>query len=294
MTGDDPFVPFDETPAASEARGSCVPVPDHLVPSRSGPARWRVSARAFTGDRWVSTVDADWEPTLRMKSHLLATRRRDVALAVPDASNACEEAAAGVLASVGAPATRSSGLEALVDAARVVADDLCILVANRDAEHELSAAVLCSPNRWRLAEKLGDPMGVVHAPVPRYAEEVGGAVESLLARLSADRPVWRSNWGVLDTAALYQPVVPPVRTDVSPPEMWLRVEFQTLRRLPRTGAVLFTIRTHLENLGALAGRNPAAVRELGRLVAETPDDVAAYKSLLARRDEIVDWCAQVV
>lgn len=294
MTGDDPFVPFDETPAASEARGSCVPVPEHLLPSRSGPARWRVAARALTGDHWVSPVDADWEPTLRMKSHLLATRRGDVALAVPHASAACEEAAADVLASVGAPATRSSGLEALVDAARTVADDLCILVATDDGEHELSAAVLCSPNRWRLADKLGRPMGEVHAPVPRYADEVAGAVESLLSRLTTDRPVWRSNWGVLDVAALFQPVVPPPRPHVSPPEMWLRVEFQTLRRLPRTGAVLFTIRTHLERLGSLARRNPAAVGELGRLVAETPDDVAAYKSILARRDEIVGWCAQVV
>ena len=39
----------------------------------------------------------------------------------------------------------------------------------------------------------------------------------------------------------------------------LRVERQTLSRLPRTGAVLFTIRTHMKRLDHFEGR-PDAVR----------------------------------
>lgn len=299
----DPFTPFDETPMAERPWGSLLSVPDALLPSRPGVPgqrsvlpRWRIAARALDSRRWVSDVDAEWGPTLAMKRDL-AGRRRDEVVAVADGSGslgrACDEAARGVLESVGA-GCRGAGLDALVEAALLVADDLCLLTAGADGTFGLSAAVLCAPNRWRLADKIGQPMSAVHAAVPRYAIEVGAAVDSMLSRLAPERPVWRTNWGVLDDAALFQPVVPAPMPGLSVAEMWLRVERQTLRRLPESGAVLFTIRTHLETLGHLAARRPAAVRELGELVAELPDDVASYKSLLARRDDVVGWCAQVV
>ena len=67
----------------------------------------------------------------------------------------------------------------------------------------------------------------------------------------------RFNWTIHDRPDLFQPTggarraheVPPARYGES---LWLRVERQTLRRLPRAGDVLFTIRTYRTPLETLA------------------------------------------
>lgn len=55
----------------------------------------------------------------------------------------------------------------------------------------------------------------------------------------------------------------------TPEELRLRTERQTLRRLPMSGAIVFTIRVYVSQL-ALEGRLASAVRSW-------PADVAAYK-----------------
>ena len=66
-------------------------------------------------------------------------------------------------------------------------------------------------------------------------------------------------------------------------QLWLRVERQTLRRLPRSGDVLFGIRTHLEPLAA-AIDGPAAARALAARMREMPAAMAAYKGIAPIRE----------
>ena len=86
---------------------------------------------------------------------------------------------------------------------------------------------------------------------PSYAERLGKPVDRFIGLLVPDRPVWRLNWSLTNDPTLFQPVGHGRRDtdpDITPENVgrriFLRVERQTLRRLPRTGAVLFTIRTH--------------------------------------------------
>jgi len=67
------------------------------------------------------------------------------------------------------------------------------------------------------------------------------------------------------------------------------VEWQTLRRLPVTGAVLFTIRTFTESLSDFATRDQAVVHDFADLVAKIPENVAAYKSIAPYRERVFDW-----
>jgi hypothetical protein len=151
------------------------------------------------------------------------------------------------------------------------------------------AAVLCSPNRWRLADKIGGTMDEIHRPVARYRDDLSSPVDAMLARLTPERPVWRINWGLANHPALFQPEAPPVTADIDPARLWFRVEWQTLRRLPVTGAVLFGIRTYLEPLESLASRERSLVQDFGDLVAKLPDNVAEYKGIAPYRTRIVDY-----
>jgi dimethylamine monooxygenase subunit A len=101
----------------------------------------------------------------------------------------------------------------------------------------------------------------VHAPVAHYAEELGGRVDRFFDRLAPGKPVRRRNLSLWPACLLWVPTSridgelwDPPSNDPAVPGLWLRSERQTLRRLPRSGAILFTIRVQMAALAALADR----------------------------------------
>jgi hypothetical protein len=184
------------------------------------------------------------------------------------------------------PPTHESGLDALVDAALHVADDLCVLLPDENGVPRLVAAVLCAPNRWRLAEKIGGTMAGIHEPVARYADDLDSPVNAMLMRLSVEKPVWRINWGISNHPALFQPEIPPATPDMHAADMWFRVEWQTLRRLPLTGGIVFTIRTYVEKLSDFMERDHQLVQDIAELVNKIPENVAEYKSIAPYREKL--------
>jgi hypothetical protein len=226
-----------------------------------------------------------------MKRELIADRRHEVVSFRDDCHDVAQEAAELVLTWAGKSTSRT-GVDALVDAALAVPDDLTVLrsVASGDAEQlPFVAGVVCSPSRWRLADKIGHDMLTVHKPVALYAEHIGAAVDTTLTRLSPDKPVWRSNWTLEDHPALFQPFSPGRQLVDHPSELWIRIERETLRRLPRTKGVLFTIRGFQEPLATYVQRGPEAISALRELVARLPDAVARYKSVYDYRAATLTW-----
>lgn len=293
-----PFVPFDEedvvedetalndSPGSGSGNRRCVPIRSEYLPTAVDAARLRVGARPLPLEQWVSEYDDDWVRTLSMKRSLIQRRPHDVIGAIGDVAEACDEAAAGVMASIGLWPTSETGLDALIDAALHVADDLCILMPDEYGVPRLVAAVVCAPNRWRLWDKLGGDMSQIHQPVARYDVDLENPVHAMLARLRPERPVWRINWGVSHHAALFQPDTPPISDDISPADLWFRVEWQTLRRLPITGAILFTIRTYVEKMSDFMQREYAVVHDIGDLINKIPEDVATYKNIAPFRESL--------
>ena len=125
----------------------------------------------------------------------------------------------------------------------LVQEDLC-LMEKRGDEHVLSAAVLCFPASWRLAEKIGRPLTAIHVPVPEYDTDLARRVQRLFDGVQPGRPLWRFNALNYDDPALHQP-----RSRVTPGETadlpYLRSERQCVLRLPRTRACVFSIHTYV-------------------------------------------------
>ena len=97
--------------------------------------------------------------------------------------------------------------------------------------------------------------------------------------------VVRLNWGMTDDPALYaesrkfrREHNPDVTMENAGEKIWLRVERQTLRLLPASGAVLFGIRTHLYTVGRLAADRQVAA-DLAAAVRGLPPEMALYKSI---------------
>jgi Protein of unknown function (DUF3445) len=73
-------------------------------------------------------------------------------------------------------------------------------------------------------------------------------------RMEANKPMERSNWFVQTNTSLYHPS--PLASTPDPTleigDIKIRTECQTFRRLPKTGAVLFTVRTFMTDLCELS------------------------------------------
>jgi dimethylamine monooxygenase subunit A len=223
------------------------------------------------------------------RAALLAERPGEVLAVLPRAGPAVAELVAAVRAHLGLP---SAGTASLADLARLAQEDFCVLERQLDGRYALTAALLCFPAHWRLADKLGRPLAEIHAPVPGFGERLGGPVDRFFANLAVERPVWRANWSVVEGPTLFhtQPREPlPGLTAANAGEMlWLRVERQTLHRLPGTGAVVFTIRTLVRRLAEAAG-DPAVARAMAARIREMEPGMAGYKGMPALGGPLLGW-----
>ncbi len=150
----------------------------------------------------------------------------------------------------------------LADAARAGWEDLCVLQPGDGGAYRLTAGAVGFPTDWRLADKIGRSLTAVHAPIHHFAEQLATGVDHLFRTMPAGPIVGRANWFVVaDPGWRYMPTDDPatrfarVTAANAGETLFVRCDRQTLRRLPETGAVLFTIGIAVEALGTL----PAAV-----------------------------------
>jgi dimethylamine monooxygenase subunit A len=176
-----------------------------------------------------------------------------------------------------------SSIDPLELCGRLVQEDLCLIQDSADGP-VLTAAALCFPSRWRLSDKIGKPLRQVHGPVPLYADRLAGAVDRFMRNLKPNRIVSRFAWSLLDDPALFQPdgrspTAGRTITDEDAGErIFLRVERQTLRRLPVSAAVVFGIRVHVYPLSRVID-NADRAAALAAAVQALPVEVQHYKNL---------------
>lgn len=230
------------------------------------------------GEDWLQMDDA-FAAQMAERDRLVATRLPEVVALLPEGRAAAEELYAVILARlagtpgylVGAGAvTRPDGVTVALDPwrpletlARLVQEDLC-LMEKRGPEHVLTGAALCFPASWSLEEKLGRPLIGIHRTVKPYDPDIARRVQRLFDAMRPEQALWRMNALVYVDPALHQPGREDApRTDRRSGQ-FLRAERQVLKRLPKTGAVLFAIHTYVVRLDSLSAEEQAGL-ETARL-----------------------------
>jgi dimethylamine monooxygenase subunit A len=281
-------------------------------PFLDGPWRLAMGIKALDLQEWIE-IDERFAAQLAERQRLLDERRSDVLAALPESGTGQWELLALLLDHLpgrfpeqfrrvdGAIENRATGerfaLAAWDDAplelaGRLIQEDLC-LMQRGDAGYRLVGAVLCFPAHWRLADKLGRPLQAIHETVPGFGERLADPVDRFFANVQVSRPVWRVNWSLVDSPTLFRPPEHrgnprPISAGQAGRELWLRVERQTLRRLPRSGDVVFGIHTYVDPLED-AIDSPEAARALAARIREMPDGMARYKSILPIRAPLLAW-----
>ena len=179
-------------------------------------------------------------------------------------------------------------------AGRIVQEDLC-LMAPGDTGYTLEAASLCFPSRWRLIDKIGKRMVDIHSPVPDYENKLARPVDRYFDKLDINKPVWRVNWSLTDDPDLYQPIrktstdyARSINSKNAGDLIFLRCERQTLRRLPNTGWILFSIKTYVDRVSALVVQ-PEALADLAHSVKNMSTDMQQYKNIAPYRKQLLEY-----
>ena len=250
---------------------------------------------------WLE-LDEHTAERIARKRTLLARERDQTLRTLPGSEEAAAEARQQVeaerLRELGHLSPAGEDLSPLEAAALQVAEDLCVM-ERIGAAWRLTAACVCFPTRWDLPSKMGLSLSDVHGAVPGYAGALAASADRFFDRMKPDRIFERRNWSLLDDPELYQPVaVRGGRRDQgltaadAGQRVWIRVERQTLRRLPRTGAVLFTIGIHQDRLSSIDGR-PETAAALAGSIRSMPPDFAAYKALEPIREAVLAYAEAV-
>jgi hypothetical protein len=284
------------------------------LPFEAGAFRMSMSLTASHESEWFE-IDTTYPDEMRQRRELLAERYNEVFGALPGS----EDARAETLELVEANLTQHHptwfarddtklhnrltdetwdltppSCDPLELAGRLVQEDLCI-IQHADDGPRFTAAVLCFPSRWRLHDKLGRPLTDVHGPVPLYAERLARPVDRFMQHVKPGHIAQRLNWSLMDDRALFQTggkwregVNPAITAQNVGETLNLRVERQTLRRLPRSDAVLFGIRVHVYPLAHVITTAEVAAR-LADAVRGLPAEINRYKSLGTFREAVLGW-----
>ncbi|KAH7103010.1 hypothetical protein BKA62DRAFT_698309 [Auriculariales sp. MPI-PUGE-AT-0066] len=169
-------------------------------------------------------------------------------------------------------------------------DDLAVLVEGSDGQYRLVAGSICLAGSWRLEDKIGETMANIHlsGDVPSFADKLQGTMERFFRALKVNKPVERNNYqfqldeklpwsdasmGDEDT---YGHFPRDTRTVDDISKIFWRSERQTLRRLPHTRCLLFTIRTYLLPVTDIANELGVPGR-LAHAIRTWPENVIQYK-----------------
>ena len=225
--------------------GFCV---DELLPRARGGGALKIGLAKLGEDEWL-------QPSPDIAARGAAFDAHPDAVQLTPAADTPAAELAAILGVTG-------GLEG---AARAHHEDMCLLTrAEGEDAYRLVGAAVAWPTDWHPADKMGLPMTALHAPIDGYAEQLSAPVDRFMAKLKPGAIYGRCNWFVAPTRAhRWIADAPPERAfahvtaDNAGETLFVRSERQTLRRLPQTGAILFTIGIYVSPLGDLRADNIA-------------------------------------
>ncbi len=176
-----------------------------------------------------------------------------------------------------------------------------VLLDQREDNLWADAGIVTTQADWSLDFDIGMNFNQWHAPVP-LAAELGIFKRALkfLMNIQLGAPARRLNWTMtvnplLDTSpenyAEWGIQKTDMNVDTVGAKQHLRVELQTLWRLPRSNALVFPIRCYLASFEDIA-TVPKWGRRLHRVVRDIPDELATYKGFIDNKPLMLDFLSK--
>ncbi|EDQ31448.1 Protein of unknown function (DUF3445) [Hoeflea phototrophica DFL-43] len=288
--------------------------PDLHTPYDGSAPPFAIGLARLDPETWLD-IDSNLPSYIAEKHRLTRERYEDVFVAEPGTEDAQREVHDLIRSHLGGrfpsagPTPPGTALTApdgtplplLHQAALGVQEDL-VLMRKGETGWLLAAASVCFPSSWNLREKFGHPMHIIHGPVPGFAQGTrnAGLIERMFDNLRVDMPVVRWNWSVYGDAELFHQHghekgegrfgPGPIASNV-----YLRLERQTLRKLPESGDIVFTIRIYIDPLTVLETHpeGPRLASAIADQVKALSPAERAYKGLATEQERLLTRLARI-
>ncbi|KAM4054530.1 HRQ family protein [Hirsutella rhossiliensis] len=263
------------------AKLSGVPLPgpardfniDNALPRPYRPFRWpyhqTMSLQKLDTDYWLE-LEGSYRDRIRQRQALFAKHGRQVLQALPGSELARKELVEVVVQFLCARYPRhfqlvngktlvnriletehdlatAEPLHVLLDN---VPEDFAIVLRHHETGHYcFRAGIICSAVGWNLGQKIGLSLSAIHRPVPDYKDKIEFSVDRFFSKMATFNPIQRASWGLEVGQPLYLPSTDPdfshresQNPSLRPEDIFFRVDWQTVRRLPLSGAVVFNFK----------------------------------------------------
>jgi dimethylamine monooxygenase subunit A len=178
-----------------------------------------------------------------------------------------------------------------------------MLLEEFEGRPTITAASNAYSSSGRLVAAVGRDVRWAHDPVPNLTTLHGSRIDRILASVHEDAPCARFNWQLTPLASVFFPPDPHAANkaalksvsaqlsrdpSLAPSLLHMRVERQTLRRLPETRAVAFSIHTYSDPLCSLIS-DPAALHALLALLRGYSPARLQYTEMDAVHSAVIAW-----
>jgi len=196
-----------------------------------------------------------------------------------------------------------TAIEPLLQLSYLIEEDFMLLAAGDGIPHIIAAANAYSTS-GRLAASVGHDMEWTHAPVPRLTEKLGAKINRVIRTVHAATPCERFNWQVTPMASVFFPHTDPHAANAAAMHrvaaelqddparagelLWIRVERQTLSRLPHSNAVAFSLHTYSDPLSSIQSDRESA-RAMLALLRNYSEERWKYSEMDIVRKPLLLW-----
>jgi hypothetical protein len=167
--------------------------------------------------------------------------------------------------------------------------DFVWLLPDDGGTYHVVGGVVCFPSSWALTDKVGLPIGDVHAPVPGLNLALGRQIDRFISMLKTGDAWTRENWSLSRSDERNQHTSRPrlqFDDSITADDVWIRLEHQLLLRLRPSSGVLFGIRIELVPLAEFR-KDTDAARRLARAIATMSSEAAEYKIFAPARERLI-------
>ncbi|KAK6198880.1 uncharacterized protein RJT21DRAFT_122536 [Scheffersomyces amazonensis] len=186
-------------------------------------------------------------------------------------------------------------------AGKLLQDDIAIMIEHDDGNYSLEGGSILLAGFWRLKDKFQMKLNEIHTSgdVPHYESKLQNGMTKFFQRLTCDKPVVRNNYFIQtdDNLGWSHSIgneddevvgwyTAKIAKDVQ--NLYFRSERQSLRRLPISGAVIFTIRTYFIPVVELC-QEPYIPRRLLNGIASWNSEVEEYKGYQKYKDVLMPY-----
>ena len=156
--------------------------------------------------------------------------------------------------------------EPLLQLSYLIEEDFMLLEQSGETLR-ITAASNAYSTSGRLVAAVGHGMDWAHERVPRLTEKLGSRIDRVLGSIHAAAPCERFNWQITPLATVFFPHDDPHAANAAAMHdvldelrrnpgragelLWMRAERQTLRRLPDSKAVAFSLHTYSDPLSCI-------------------------------------------